>query len=258
MISEQEKLRKTQIGILGVGGLGGPLIEQLTRSGCQNFVICDFDKYEESNLNRQLCTIEDIGKYKVDVVGNFLHKIDPKINIKKYYEINQNNLSKMIKNLDIVVLTLDDLITSIIISRECRKMNIPMLESWGIPCLWAWWFTSESIDYESCYRLKTHNLSSARLYSNDNPKFKSNHLFLPKIFQIPGVKKLYDREPGVFEEMMSGSISARSFTPFIRITASYLAIEVIFAGILKVKPMVLAPKIMGYDYIKMKPVDMLF
>ena len=40
-LREQERLRNTPIAVLGVGGLGGPLAEQLIRSGCEQIIICD-------------------------------------------------------------------------------------------------------------------------------------------------------------------------------------------------------------------------
>jgi len=60
---EQELIRTSRIAVLGVGGLGGPLAENLVRSGCQDLVICDFDVFDESNLNRQICTTEDLGSF---------------------------------------------------------------------------------------------------------------------------------------------------------------------------------------------------
>ncbi|MBW1784772.1 MAG: ThiF family adenylyltransferase [Deltaproteobacteria bacterium] len=57
---EQELIRTTKVAVLGIGGLGGSLAENLVRTGCQNLVICDQDIFDESNLNRQICTIERI------------------------------------------------------------------------------------------------------------------------------------------------------------------------------------------------------
>ena len=91
-LREQEKLRNTPIAVLGVGGLGGSLAEQLIRSGCEQIIICDNDKFEESNLNRQLCTRKDIGKYKIDVIEQYLKEINPDIGLRKYYKINEKNV----------------------------------------------------------------------------------------------------------------------------------------------------------------------
>ena len=118
---EQETIRTSRVAILGVGGLGGPLAENLVRAGCQNLVICDFDFFDESNLNRQICTIEDIDKRKIDVMETFLRKIDPKVKIKKGIKITENNIDKVLKGVKVVTLTLDDPVISIFIARECRK-----------------------------------------------------------------------------------------------------------------------------------------
>ena len=250
---EQESIRTSRVAVLGVGGLGGPLAENLVRAGCQNLVICDFDFFDDSNLNRQICTIEDIGKRKIDVVEEFLHKIDPEVAIKKFFKITENNIDKVLKGVKVVALTLDDPVTSIFIARECRKRAIPMVESWGVPFLFTWWFTTDSVDYENCYGLDTYHYSYSELV---NAKKEVNlavyQALLPKVFRMPGVREKYDREPGAFEEMMSGNIGARSFAPFVRITSDFLSVDIIFSGILKVKPKNLAPNLKGFDYLRME------
>ncbi|MFX1393973.1 MAG: ThiF family adenylyltransferase [Promethearchaeota archaeon] len=253
--SEQEQLRVTPIAILGVGGLGGPLAEQLVRSGCENLVICDWDVFEESNLNRQICSANDIGCYKVDVLEKYLININPQLKIKKYYNVLKTNISDLIKDCIVVALALDDPLTSIIISRECQVQNIPMIESWVIPCLWAWWFTKYSISYEDCYGLNTQDLSIEQIEQSKLADLKSSDILFPKILEFPGVKEIYNRENGVYEATISGEIGIRTIAPFVRLTASYLALEIIFAGVLKTKPMILAPLVIGYDYFRMKPVQ---
>ncbi|MBY8987017.1 MAG: ThiF family adenylyltransferase [Candidatus Lokiarchaeota archaeon] len=250
---EQETIRTSRVAVLGVGGLGGPLAENLVRAGCQNLVICDFDVFDESNLNRQICTTEDIGKRKIDVVESFLHKIDPEVSIRKFFKITQQNINSVLEDVKVVALTLDDPATSIFIAREARKRKIPMIESWAVPFLFTWWFTPDSVDYEMCYGLDTQRFDFFEL---SNIKKEINLLtyqaLLPKVFRMPGVREKYDREPGAFEEMMSGNIGARSFAPFVRITADFLSVDVIFSGILNVKPKNLAPNLKGFDYMRME------
>ncbi len=250
---EQETIRTSRVAVLGVGGLGGPLAENLVRSGCQNLVICDFDVFDESNLNRQICTIEDIGKRKIDIMETFLRKIDPEVAIKKFFKITERNIDAVLEGVKVVALTLDDPATSIFIARECRKRAISMVESWGVPFLFTWWFTPDSVDYENCYGLDTYHYSYSELA---NMKKKINlatyQVLLPKVFTMPGVREKYDRESGAFEEMMAGNIGARSFAPFVRITSNFLSVDVIFSGILKIKPKNLAPNLKGFDYLQMK------
>jgi len=250
---EQEKIRTSKVAVLGVGGLGGPLAENLVRAGCQNLVICDFDVFDESNLNRQICTIEDIGKRKIDVVEAFLRKIDPELSVSKFFKITQENIDLVLEGVKVIALTLDDPATSIFISREARKRGIPMIESWAVPFLFTWWFTPDSVDYEETYGLDTKKFSYSELLNlKKEINLATYQALLPKVFTMPGVREKYDREPGAFEEMMAGNIGARSFTPFVRITADFLLVDVIFSGILDIKPKNLAPNLKGFDYINME------
>ena len=65
-ISGQKKLYNSKILIIGIGGLGCPLLTYLASSGVGTIGIIDHDKVELSNLSRQtLFTSDDIGKFKV-------------------------------------------------------------------------------------------------------------------------------------------------------------------------------------------------
>jgi len=254
-VKEQEKLRKTPIAILGVGGLGGPLVEQLVRTGCENLLICDNEKFEASNLNRQVCSRKNLGKYKVNEIANFLKDINPEINLRKFKEINLDNILNILNKISIVALTLDDPITSILIARECYKKKIPILESWAIPYLCGWWFTEKSINYEDFYGFKTHDILIQEIFNSRDRVFYIKKKFFNKLMQFPGIIERFDREKGVIKELFSGKIASISFAPIVRMSASYLAYEIIFTGVLKVKEMILAPHVIGYDYFKMKPLN---
>ena len=254
-IAEQDKIKRAKIIIFGVGGLGGPIFSQLIRSGCENLTICDDDKFSKSNLNRQLCTINEIGTFKVDFFEKFAEKINPDALIEKYYQINQKNISTILKDSQLAVLSLDDPLISILISRVCFKRDIPLLESWGIPYLCAWYFTSRSIDYESCYGLNTKNLTIDKIRQSKSFQESIKNQILTKLTKFPRIKNRFNREPGILEELLSGKLPSVSLAPIVHLSASYLAFEVIFSGILRIKPMILAPKIMGYDYFEMKPLD---
>jgi len=254
-VSEQEILRNTPIAILGIGGLGGPLVEQLVRTGFESITICDNERFEDSNLNRQVCTKKDIGKFKVDVIEKFLYKINSDVQIKKFYKVNEKNISEVLENISVVALTLDDPITSIIISRECFNKKIPLLESWAIPYLCAWWFTSSSVDYETCYEFDTQNMTIEEIRQSEKTLLNLKKASFSKLLLFPNIKERFDREKGILEALLSGSIPSISLAPIVRMTASYLSFEIIFSGILNLKSMVLAPKIIGYDYFKMISFD---
>ena len=56
------KLKNKHILILGLGGVGGYSLEAIARSGINNITIVDFDKVDETNINRQIiANIYNIG-----------------------------------------------------------------------------------------------------------------------------------------------------------------------------------------------------
>ena len=104
-----EKLKKSNILIVGLGGVGGSAFEMLIRSGVQNFTIVDGDVVEPSNLNRQtLFTSNDVGKPKVEVAQELALAINPGIRINAMHErIDMNSIPELTE-FDYVVDAIDD------------------------------------------------------------------------------------------------------------------------------------------------------
>jgi len=72
------KLQKAKIAIFGIGGVGSYTVEALARAGIGHLVLVDYDKYDITNINRQLgATHSTIGKYKVDVIKDRILDINP-------------------------------------------------------------------------------------------------------------------------------------------------------------------------------------
>ena len=82
-----EKLKNAKVAVFGLGGVGSFVCEGLARSGIGNFVLVDFDKVDESNINRQLiATTKTIGRNKVDVMKERILDINPDANVEIYNE----------------------------------------------------------------------------------------------------------------------------------------------------------------------------
>ena len=101
----QRKIREAEVLIIGMGGLGCPVSEFLTRSGVGTIGIVDNDKVALSNIHRQiLYTEKDIGKSKVRIAKKRLNKINPKTKINIFnYRLNKVRFSKIIKNYDYII-----------------------------------------------------------------------------------------------------------------------------------------------------------
>jgi len=88
-IAGQKKILNAKVLIIGIGGLGCPLLTYLAASGVGTIGIADPDKVEISNLNRQtLFTTNDIGKYKVDKAKSSIYRINKEIKIKTFKKKN--------------------------------------------------------------------------------------------------------------------------------------------------------------------------
>ena len=99
-----KKIFSANVLIIGLGGLGCPLLTYLAASGVGKIGIVDHDKIEVSNLNRQtLFNEKDIGKYKVDQAKKVINKINSKIKIIKFRKrLTQNNIKNIFKGFDII------------------------------------------------------------------------------------------------------------------------------------------------------------
>ena len=122
-ISGQKKIKNSRILIIGMGGLGCPLLTYLASSGVCNIGIVDQDKVELSNLNRQIIfNSSDIGKFKVIQAKNKIKKIYKDIKIKTFKEkVSNDNIKKILKNYDIICDGTDNFDTRYLINDECKK-----------------------------------------------------------------------------------------------------------------------------------------
>ena len=121
----QKKILNAKVLIIGIGGLGCPLLTYLAASGVGMIGIADPDKVEISNLNRQmLFTTNDIGKYKVDQAKSSINRINNKIRIKIYKKkVTSKNIKSIIKNFDIICDGTDNFETRYLVNDECKKMK---------------------------------------------------------------------------------------------------------------------------------------
>ena len=73
----QEKIKKAKVLVVGAGGLGCPVLQYLTAAGTGKIGIVEFDKVDESNLQRQvLYGSLDVGKLKAIIAKNWLENLN--------------------------------------------------------------------------------------------------------------------------------------------------------------------------------------
>ena len=169
----QKKIFNSKILIVGMGGLGCPLLTYLAASGVGTLGIVDHDKVELNNLNRQtLFSINDIGSYKVDQAKNKIIKLNNKIKIKTFKKkINSQNIKSILENYDIICDGTDNYETRYLINDQCKK-DKKILISAAISQFGGHLYIFNFNNKTSCYRCfmpdkpnETNNCQSEGIFS---------------------------------------------------------------------------------------------
>ena len=121
------KLKKANVLIVGLGGVGGYALETLVRSGIYNLTIVDGDIVELSNLNRQIISKRDvIGRPKALVAQARTLEINPDVNLKVInHFIREDNFSLLnIDSFDYVIDACDDLNLKMLLIKNADKYKL--------------------------------------------------------------------------------------------------------------------------------------
>ena len=103
-----QKIKKSVVGIAGLGGLGSVVAIALARVGVGKLILVDFDVVEPSNLNRQQYFIHQIGMPKVEALKKNIADINPYVKTESYQErLDRNNVERIFKGAQVVVEAFD-------------------------------------------------------------------------------------------------------------------------------------------------------
>ncbi|MGN0748162.1 MAG: ThiF family adenylyltransferase [Christensenellales bacterium] len=187
-------LSNAHILVVGVGGVGGYVVEMLARCGVGELTIVDFDVVSTSNINRQIIALSStVGAPKVDVLKKRILEINPLCKVNAIFEkFTVENLDKILNDkIDFVVDAIDNLENKVLLAVEAEKRNLNIISAMGagnrigIP------------NFQICDVFKTYNDGLAR-------KFR-------KMLKDNGVKKLkvaFSNETTIkTSERVVGSIS---------------------------------------------------
>ena len=122
-VAGQKKLLKSNVLIVGAGGLGSPIAIYLAALGIGRIGIIDKDNVEISNLSRQIIfSTNDIKKSKSTVAINKLKKINPDIQVRSFNKkLTIKNINQIAKNFDLIVDGSDNFRTRFLINDYCLK-----------------------------------------------------------------------------------------------------------------------------------------
>ena len=128
-VKGQERLCKSKVAVVGVGGLGTVSSLYLALAGVGGIRLIDQDTVELVNLHRQiLYTPADLHYPKAEAAAKRLGEINPLIKAEAFAEnVNAQNVERLLSGVDCVVDGLDNMVTRYLVNRACVKLKIPYI-----------------------------------------------------------------------------------------------------------------------------------
>ncbi len=125
----QEKIKSGKIAVFGLGALGSPITDALTRVGVGELKLVDRDFVEISNLNHQILFDEsDVGKPKAEIAEKKVQEINSQVQVEgEVTNIDSNNIENLIKDVDLVMDGTDNLEVRYLTNDACVKHEIPWI-----------------------------------------------------------------------------------------------------------------------------------
>ena len=130
-ITQQEALHGTHVFVIGAGGLGCPLMQQLAAAGVGEISVIDDDTVDLTNIHRQiLFGAQDVGRSKVDVAAEKLEQLQPGIVVHAIRDrLTADNAVDYLRGVDILVDGSDTFATKFLAADAAEITGTPLV--WG-------------------------------------------------------------------------------------------------------------------------------
>jgi adenylyltransferase/sulfurtransferase len=152
-VQGQEKLLQSRVLIIGLGGLGSPAAMYLAASGIGQLAICDFDRVDLSNLQRQILhRTPDLGRTKVESAQDYLRALNPGIEvIPLHSQLNGEILREQVHLADAVIDASDNFTTRFEINAACVAEKTPLVSGAVIRLEGQITVFRPDLDHSPCY-----------------------------------------------------------------------------------------------------------
>lgn len=196
-----EKLKNSKVAVYGIGGVGSYTVEALARAGIGHFVLIDNDKYDITNINRQLGALHStIGKYKIDIMKERILDINPEAIVETYKpeEISEGEASIINSSFTYVIDAIDTMTNKLDLIEKCDKENVKIITATG---------TGNKLDptkFEVADIYKTSVCPVCKVLRKEL-----------KLRNIKKLKVVYSKELPIKHEQIGITIGSISFVPSV-------------------------------------------
>jgi molybdopterin-synthase adenylyltransferase len=130
----QARLRDARILVCGVGGMGGACLQALVRAGVGGFAIADFDRFEVSNMNRQVfANLDTVGVGKVAATVAQIARVNPQLVVETHGQEWVGKLDELLVRYKLVVNGMDDIKAGIALYRKAREHAATVIDAYASP-----------------------------------------------------------------------------------------------------------------------------
>lgn len=127
----QAALRKARVLVVGIGGLGCPVVQYLAAAGVGHLTLCDGDRVDASNLHRQvLFGANDVGKPKASLAASKVRTMTPFVEINGIdRKLTRVSGPEMVRGADLVVDCSDNFRTKFLLNDLCVDLGKPLVQA---------------------------------------------------------------------------------------------------------------------------------
>lgn len=153
-IEGQQKLLDSRVLIIGLGGLGSPVLQYLAASGVGCLTLVDDDVVELSNVQRQICHgTDDVGKTKVQSAIEEISRINATLSVKGYEQkADAELLQTLLPNIDLVIDCSDNFAIRYLINDACIQHKTPWVSGAAVALQGQVICFDPRLDDQPCYR----------------------------------------------------------------------------------------------------------
>jgi len=125
----QQKLKAARVLVVGVGGIGSPLILYLTAAGIGTIGLIDDDRVSLDNLQRQIVhDTKSVGKAKTRSAAATIERVNPHVETRLYTtRLVAENAIDIVRAFDIVVDGSDNFATRYLVNDACYFAEVPLI-----------------------------------------------------------------------------------------------------------------------------------
>jgi molybdopterin-synthase adenylyltransferase len=221
---EQERLRAAPVFVVGLGGMGGACLMSLVRAGMEAFTVADLDRFEVSNLNRQLfATLRTVGRGKVEATVEEVAAINPEARLRAFGADWTDRLDEILAGQEVAVNGTDDLLAGIALYRKAKEHGVTVIDAYTSPLPSVTRVRPEDPRPEERLGFPTVGRDLREIGAADLDACKLAEL----VHVATHSSSARYIDPAVASDVLAGRRSRPSFAPMVITTGNLMAFEVI-------------------------------